>query len=474
MTALHLAENGVWCSHQSKTWKASSAVLGGLDGSMRVVSSGEASVAPLQYMDDDHVLVGDRPVSLHSLLLLVIGKALESASDNQPADLVKFTYPSEWGAARVGRVSAALREMGIAPEGVATSIEVVAHRRGIESVPDRSPRVVIEPGADSVTVTRVEPSSLTSGPKMLALSACEFVSPGEVADAVESVVGDGSIREVVVTAGMDESRFSLFRDAIVERLGPVDVVLVHESDIVSALDTDDSVPQDCSRQAGTVLEMRSRKADWLGDAARSERLSGRSWVPVAAGSAVAAVLVVAVGFWTWNGLSRSNGVDTAALNPPVSATADPTPSVTVSPNPHSVGGLQFDLPAGWVEREPSRVDSGENTRLELVPIEHLPLRIVVVENRLRHGTGFDEVAQVLAQKAAAKPKSFVDFDPSSEFAGRSGASYSELPDGGSEVRWFVVVDAGIQISVGCQAAPDDRDDLHEACQSVVRSVGART
>jgi type VII secretion-associated protein (TIGR03931 family) len=66
---------------------------------------------------------------------------------------------------------------------------------------------------------------------------------------------------------------------------------------------------------------------------------------------------------------------------------------------------------------------------------------------------------------------FVDFNPSGITAGRPAVTYREVR-AGHHVRWTVLVDGSIRISVGCQSRPGAEEAVHDVCEQAVRSARA--
>jgi type VII secretion-associated protein (TIGR03931 family) len=73
--------------------------------------------------------------------------------------------------------------------------------------------------------------------------------------------------------------------------------------------------------------------------------------------------------------------------------------------------------------------------------------------------------------AAAPAGVFLDFDPSGVSAGRSAVTYREIRPG-HQVRWTVLLDGAVQISIGCQSRPGGEDAVREVCEQAVRSAHA--
>ena len=72
---------------------------------------------------------------------------------------------------------------------------------------------------------------------------------------------------------------------------------------------------------------------------------------------------------------------------------------------------------------------------------------------------------------AAPAGVFVDFNPSAVSVGRSAVTYREVR-AGHQVRWTVLLDGAVQISIGCQSRPGGEDAVREVCERAVRSAHA--
>ncbi|MDT5172861.1 MAG: hypothetical protein QOG37_112, partial [Mycobacterium sp.] len=69
------------------------------------------------------------------------------------------------------------------------------------------------------------------------------------------------------------------------------------------------------------------------------------------------------------------------------------------------------------------------------------------------------------------PGVFVDFNPAGVSAGRPAVTYREVR-AAHDVRWTVLLDGAVRISVGCQSRPGAQDAVREACEQAVRSAHA--
>jgi type VII secretion-associated protein (TIGR03931 family) len=66
---------------------------------------------------------------------------------------------------------------------------------------------------------------------------------------------------------------------------------------------------------------------------------------------------------------------------------------------------------------------------------------------------------------------FVDFNPAGNVAGRPAVTYREVRPG-HDIRWTVLVDKAVRISVGCQSRRGQEDAMRRVCDLAVRSARA--
>jgi type VII secretion-associated protein (TIGR03931 family) len=66
---------------------------------------------------------------------------------------------------------------------------------------------------------------------------------------------------------------------------------------------------------------------------------------------------------------------------------------------------------------------------------------------------------------------FTDFNPNGRSAGRAAVTYREVR-AGHDIRWVVLLDGAVRISIGCQSRPDDELAVRDACELAVRSAHA--
>ncbi len=95
----------------------------------------------------------------------------------------------------------------------------------------------------------------------------------------------------------------------------------------------------------------------------------------------------------------------------------------------------------------------------------------MMQTPLAAGSGYAQVAAKLeAQIAQRPPGVLTDLKRDVVFGGRSGLAYWERPGDGSTVRWHVLLESGIQVSIGCQYAGDGWGQLETPCSNFGDSV----
>ena len=95
----------------------------------------------------------------------------------------------------------------------------------------------------------------------------------------------------------------------------------------------------------------------------------------------------------------------------------------------------------------------------------------VTQSRIA-GETLSRTAERLKRAIDAEPAGvFVDFNPYGSSAGRAAVTYREIR-AGHQVRWTVLLDGMVRISLGCQSRPGAEDAVLEVCEQAVRSAHA--
>ncbi|TSD96906.1 type VII secretion-associated protein [Gordonia rubripertincta] len=274
-------------------------------------------------------------------------------------------------------------------------------------------------------------------PEGWVLERSGLIEPGEqraegltiIDDAVEAVFVDGDDpAEVAAAVGL------VAEHAIAGRVVPVDRDLVVRLGRRTGGVADDAVPvvADPAEPATDVSIRRSRR--------------------VLAGAAAAAAIVVAgafaVGWWQRD---------------------DPAPATSEA----TVGRATLSVPGDWRrsgQDTPGDTTDDPTTQRAVFVSATDGRRIIAVLTELRDGSTPQSVATSLRNRIEQRGDDVVtEFSADTRYAGRDVISYREAPASGSSIRWYVIVDNGLQVSIGCQAG-SAAESLDDECARAVGSV----
>ncbi|WP_055474867.1 type VII secretion-associated protein [Gordonia sp. HS-NH1] len=138
-----------------------------------------------------------------------------------------------------------------------------------------------------------------------------------------------------------------------------------------------------------------------------------------------------------------------------------------------LGRATLTVPGDWRQAEQETptdaADDPSTTRAVFVDPDD-GRRIIAVLTEVREGSTPASVADSLRNRIEQRGDDVVtEFSATTRFAGRDVIGYRESPASGGAIRWYVVVDDGLQVSIGCQAGtaaePTDAE-----CAEAVRSV----
>nr|WP_239029101.1 type VII secretion-associated protein [Pseudonocardia acidicola] len=190
---------------------------------------------------------------------------------------------------------------------------------------------------------------------------------------------------------------------------------------------------------------------WLPPVPPRPRRPLRIAVAAAAGVAVAGALLAGV-----------------LPGPPTAASGDAPPAGVLVQY-----GYRIDLPAGWEHTG----GLPERRRTLITPVTAPDgSDLISVE---RSDLGYDANAEpdralrelrAEFDAAVAGGAPLTGFDSAARVAGRPGAGYQQVMGGGAVVDWFVVLDRGAQLSVGCQHTAAGAAAVERACAAVVGSL----
>jgi type VII secretion-associated protein (TIGR03931 family) len=132
-------------------------------------------------------------------------------------------------------------------------------------------------------------------------------------------------------------------------------------------------------------------------------------------------------------------------------------------------GYRLAVPDGWAhtgglpERRRSLLTPvGAPDGSDLIAVESTPLGYDADAEPAR------AAVELRAEFDAAGPD-LTAYDPAARFGGRAVTAYRER-SGSTDVRWYVVLDGGTQLSVGCRHTPAGEPAVLTACERVVASI----
>jgi molecular chaperone DnaK len=152
--------------------------------------------------------------------------------------------------------------------------------------------------------------------------------------------------------------------------------------------------------------------------------------------------------------------------------ATPTTTTTTSSTAEGRTIAQYDYsfvaPAGWQQtggqvetRKVLLKPESAQSDLDVIAVEERLLNYNATEDRARAET------ELRGQYDARQNVS--DFDASADFATKDVVYYREAA-GSAVIDWYVLLQDGVQVSVGCQYPEDGRDRVRPACEQVVRTL----
>jgi type VII secretion-associated protein (TIGR03931 family) len=146
------------------------------------------------------------------------------------------------------------------------------------------------------------------------------------------------------------------------------------------------------------------------------------------------------------------------------------PPVNTPPTTFLVEGrVALTVPADW---QTQRVVTGPGSaRVQVNSPSDPEVALHITQSPIPDET-LSATADQLRRAIDTEPAGvFVDFNPSGVTAGRPAVTYRELR-ASHHVRWTVLVDGSVRISVGCQSRPGGEDAVRDVCEQAVRSARA--
>ena len=377
------------------------------------VADDETVRAAFDSIDDPVTLVDLRPVTLDSLWRLVLGSI-----DCGSAERTIVVHPSWWAPKRIDVVRAAAQVL---------AGEVVMRPRCWLLTQSRPATVVVEI-ADCFVVI--------SGTAVVAETRCrelERVVEAVVTSILEMTSNADAV--VVIDAPSTVGGASGLAAMIAEGLQP-------RGGIGAVLVVDDARLKTCVAQ---IIQ----DEDSSCESHVARRHHRRHWA-----IALAALLTVAV-------VGALGALVSARRGAP---TDDGVPTTVLVE-----GRVALEVPAQWPTQ---RVVAGPGSaRVQVTSPSDPEMSLHVTQSRVALES-LSATADFLKQAIDAEPTGvFVDFNPTGNVAGRPAVTYREVRSA-HDIRWTVLVDKAVRISIGCQSRRGHEDAMRQVCDLAVRSARA--
>ena len=380
---------------------------------------------------DDHVaLVDGRPVTVASLWHNAL-RSLDCGSPDATKAMI-VVHPSWWPASRVGVVTAAangavmqprswlLRQASTASE--ATVVVEIAEKMVSIAGDSKGQRLVAVPRTTGLRPLAEEVAAVVARIRQWPTSVV-------LIDAPSAVAGASAVATLIAAAVRDADNGH--------------TALVVDDARLAQLAHAVRLPED---------ELTQPAAAAGGVGSRAWKLSG-----VAAAGVVLAVAAPAVAAVGRNGAPATEAVHTTFL---------------------VEGRVALTVPANWPTQ---RVLGGPGSaRVQVTSPSDPEVALHVTQSAVPDTTQEKHEAREALQGTAERLRRaidtepagvFVDFNPSAVSVGRSAVTYREVR-AGHQVRWTVMLDGAVQISIGCQSRPGSEDAVREVCEQAVRSAHA--
>jgi type VII secretion-associated protein (TIGR03931 family) len=383
---------------------------------------------------DDHVaLVDGRPVTVASLWHDAL-RSLDCGTPDATKAMI-VVHPSWWPASRVGVVTAAANGAVMQPRSwllrqASTASEAT---------------VVVEIAEKMVAIAGDSKGQGDSkGGRLVAVPRTTRLRPlAEEVAAVVARIRQGPTSVVLIDAPSSVS-------------GAAAVATLIAAAVRDADNGQTALVVDDARLAQLAHAVRLPEDELTQPAAAAGRVGSRAWKlsGVAAAGIVLAVAAPAVAAVGRNGAPATEAAHTTFL---------------------VEGRVALTVPANWPVQ---RVIGGPGSaRVQVTSPSDPEVALHVTQSPLSDTTqekqeALQGTAERLRRAIDAEPAGvFVDFDPSAVSVGRSAVTYREVR-AGHQVRWTVLLDGAVQISIGCQSRPGSEDGVREVCEQAVRSAHA--
>jgi type VII secretion-associated protein (TIGR03931 family) len=391
-------------------------------GAEMTADASEVLDGALAAIDDRVALVDGRPVAVDSLWRTAL--RLLDCGGPPECNAMVVVHPTWWSSSRIGVVTGAAQTLA---GGALVRPRSWLLRRASDAAPDATlvveiaERLVAVAGAEFVAVPRRKrPQSVAAETASAIDGMARGTTPVVVVDAPSAVAGAPELA-------------TLISDAV--RGSAKTVVQIDDGRLCRLAMAAQPIPSAPEQSpAAGVGPIRSRAGMFGG-------LAAAAVVLAAAVPALAAV--------------GRHGV--------VAVQTAPTTFLVE-------GRVALTVPANWATQ---RVVAGPGSaRVQVTSPSDPEVALHVTQSPVAPDETLSATADRLRRAIDLEPAGvFVDFDPSAIGAGRPAVTYREMR-ASHQVRWTVLLDGTVRISVGCQSRPGAEDAVRGACEQAVRSAHA--
>ncbi|NKY48169.1 type VII secretion-associated protein [Nocardia cerradoensis] len=460
---LILTDSRLWARSESTHWDGAPSVVPASDGTSLVV--GEPLQPPSPAVSVVRLAAADRIAFVPMLptvadaFAAIFGAVLTNLRLPTACERLTVVSPSEWGTRRRAALEAGARRLV-----GEISVEPLALRvAGLSASTSQQQRIaVVELNSLTTTVTLTGRSGTETW-----IEACEYeptigsadLAEGRgveaVVDVVDRLLGGRKPSYLVVVGAADPTLLDAMRAELSRRYGfGVDLRAMSGVDLVRG---GPAMP------AAAEPAQFAPQTPWVGslhEHAAATAPPPKRRTPLLIGAAVVAVVVAAVVAAVV--LTRSGDESPTAQPTAARPSAVASPTAAPAPPAETFGRVGAVIPAGW------HITNRSGARVDISPNDGARERISLVQKDLAPGSGVEDVAATLETQIAKRPAGTVGpLQRNVIFGGRPGLSYEETPGDGTTVRWQVLVDSGLQVSVGCQYPTGDWQPIAAVCEKFV-------
>ena len=380
--------------------------------------------AALHAIDDRVGLVDGRPVAVDALWSAAL-RSLDCATDGAGNGTV-VVHPSWWSSSRVGVVTAAAKSM---PGDVLVRPRSWLLSQASNADPEAI--VVVEIGERVVAIVGAETVGVPRGAEQPPVAEKVATVVGEISSGTTAVVlidVPSTVAEAPALAAVIASKVRNSGQRAVE----IDATRLSRLAATARSALPDQSESSQSESAPSAAGLRSPR-------------------PMLRGLAAATVVFAAV-------LPVVVGAGRHGVAPPTTA---PTTFLVE-------GRVALTVPTNWTAQ---RVLAGPGSaRVQVTSSADPEAALHVTQSPVPPDETIGVTANRLQRAIGSEPDGvFVDFDPSGISAGRPAVTYREVR-ASHQVRWTVVVDGPVRISIGCQSRPGGEDAVRDVCEQAVRSA----